>query len=213
MSKTECIARPILDSELALQNEVFLADLLTMNVTTVVEIVMEAFINWAKRLQLEDVDTFAETHLPEFTGVNKYEQYKYGHHRRFFIVVKYDDFLGGCEINDDVQRTGLSGWREVSNNEALDFAQKIQSWLNKLPVNSAFDAVLELVLCWAERYNTKMGLNFVLETGRTNAEEYTNENLTAFLRWCFHNNLEFADMGFNWDTWADDKNQAKKTTG
>jgi hypothetical protein len=208
MSKTEYIARPILDSELALQNEVFLADLLTMNVDSVVGIVMEALIDWAKHLKLEEVDTFAETHLPKFTGVNNYEQYKFGHHRRFFIVVKYDDFLGGCVINNKIPRSSLSGWREVSNDEAHNLTQKIQSWLNKLPVNSAFDAVLELVLCWAERYNSQMGLGFAFETGRTNTEEYTDINLTMFLRWCFHNDLEFADMGFNWDTWADERNSA-----
>jgi hypothetical protein len=204
MSNTERTQRPILDSELLLQNEALLADLLTMNVNSVVCIVMGALVGWAKRLKLEDVDSFAETHLPKYAGVNSYEQYKLGLHRRFFIVVKYDDLLMDCEINNTTPRAGLSGWREVRSREVDDFTQKIQLWLESLSVNNAFNVVLELALCWAERYNAQMGLNFAMETGRTNTEEYTDENLTMFLRWCFYDDLEFADMGFYWNTWSDD---------
>jgi hypothetical protein len=210
MTSSEYIQRPILDSKLVSQNEIFLADLLTMNVNDVVGIVMEAFVNWAKHLKLEEMDSFSETHLPKFTGVNSYEQFKFQRHRRFFMVVKYDDMLITCAIDNTAPRANLCGWREVSYGEAIDFAQKIQIWLNSLSVNDAFDAVLELALCWAERYNSRMGLEFALETGRTNIEEYTDENLTMFLRWCFHNDLELADAGFNWDTWADEMNLNKK---
>lgn len=186
-----------------LQIEIFLADLLTMSVKDVVGIVMEVFVDWARRLKLAEVDSFAATHLPVHSGVNSYEQYKFQAHRRFFMVAKYDDLLMGSDIDNTIPRENLSGWREVSLRESIDFERKIQAWLESLPVNNAFDALLELVLCWAERYNAQMGLDFAFETGRTNTDEYTDENLTMFLRLCFHNDLEFADMGFNWATWAD----------
>jgi hypothetical protein len=192
MKRTERIRRPIIPNHLEEKVEFFLDDLLTVGVADAVDIILEALVRWSEHLSLENIEQFVGSHQPRAEEI-RYNDFAAGHKRRLFLILYYDELLMWADSDPSVLRAALVGWREIAKGEKETLIEQITAWLDSLWLEDAFNAILELALRWAERYNTKMGLSYAQFCGRSGAEDWDDENLTFFLRWCFHNNLELAD--------------------
>jgi hypothetical protein len=192
MRRTERIKRSIILLHLAENIEIFLDDLLTMSVPDAVEIILETLVRWAEHLHLEDIDQFVRTNQPPAEEI-RYADFVTRRSRRLFLILYYDELLMWTAPDFSLPRSPLVGWREVASGEKEGLIEGLVVWLESLVIADAFNAILELALRWADRYNTRAGLSYAQICGRGDTEVWTDENLTLFLRWCFHNNLELAD--------------------
>ena len=185
------------------QVEDFLDSLLPKNVDDVANIIGDVYLDWALHLSLEDVERFAETHLPPAEPPDNYDRYIRLGIKRFFMVVYFTDLLMWSDPDRSLRRSSWTEWRETNSSDKAKITNAINSWLKSLKPHIAFDAVLELILLWADRYNDNKGLAYAKLCGRNNVDEYTDENLTMFLRGCIYDEFEYADMGQNANLWKD----------
>ncbi len=172
-----------------------------MNANDVVYIVLDAYIRWARQLDLEQIDQWVQPFPQKYKA--DYERFVLSRHRRFIMITVLSDSLADAGVNYSRERSALTGWREVGRQEAENLVQRILSWLAGFAIGEAFAAVLELIVQWAEQYNTQMAVEDALFCGRNDANQYTDENITAFLRWCFGDELILADSQTAWQLWAD----------
>ena len=202
MEKFDFLKRPVIHSSLEKQLKIFLNNLLLLKVDDVVSIVIWAYMNWLEQLELDDVDYFA-AHSPKLQNDN-YESYVLNKHRRLYMLNYYDQILMTSQINR-IESIDATEWNEIDESEMRNIVQSITRWLNTLKVDEAFNANLELTLRWADQYSLQLGKRFARMCGRTDINNYTDENVTMFLRWCFHDVLIDADRGTpgNMDPWLD----------
>jgi hypothetical protein len=193
--------RPSPDKQIAEQLNVFLQDLLTMNVNDVVGIALETYIRWVRNLKPEEIDQWIQPNLQKYKL--DYERLVHSNRRRFIMIIVLSDFLANADFDRSQPRSVLTGWRELNKDETEQFVQQILSWITTLTTNEAFDAILELILRWADQYNAHMAIEFAKFGGRFDADQYTDENITAFLRFSFDIDLELADAQITWHQWAD----------
>jgi len=201
MPKIDRLKRPSLERETAEQLNLFLQDLLTMKVNDVVRIALDAYTRWVRKLKPEEIDQWIQPRLEKYRI--DYERLVLSNHRRFIMIIVLDNFLARADFDRSRSRSILAGWREVNKDEIEQFVQQILSWLAKLTTSEAFDAILELILRWADQYNAQMAIDFAKFGGRWDADQYTDENITAFLRFSFGTDLELADGQITWHQWAD----------
>jgi len=172
-----------------------------MNVNDVVGILLDVYIGWARTLKPDEIDQWIQPDLQRYRS--DYERLVLSNARRFIMIIVLDGYLAQAEHAPSPRRAELTGWRNVDEDDVERLVQRIYSWLAPLTMGKAFDAMLELILRWADQYNRQMAVEWAKFGGRMDADQYTNENITAFPRFCFHMDLELADAEITWHRWAD----------
>jgi hypothetical protein len=110
----------------------------------------------------------------------------------------------GTHYDPSPDRAHFEGWPKSNTREfRLERVFEIGNWMRTLPMAEAFDAGLELIIRWGDRYNEDVGRGDARYAWRNSKpEEWSEEQLSGYLRWCVHVHLD-TNIGTPKGVWAE----------
>jgi hypothetical protein len=152
---------------------------------------------------LDEIDSWVKQQLPKDTQ-KEYRKDRKRKRRRFFVIRQFDDHLMGTHYDPSPDRVQFEGWPKSNTREfRLELIFEIGDWMRTLPLSDAFNAGLEIIIRWADRYNEDVGRGDARHAWRdSKPEEWSEEQLSAYLRWCVHVHLD-TNIGTPEGVWAE----------
>jgi hypothetical protein len=169
-----------------------LQELLSMDVNDAASLICGILFAWLEKLSIDDISSMANT-IGSEPKLPDYSRYAKEGRRRYYPIGVFIEILGNSKIETNIQRAGLTGWRELDQNEFTRMSNEVGEWLSTLEPYASFSITVEIGLRWAEQYNKTMGKRFIEDTGRKTPGELTDEQLTKFLRWVIYDELSLSD--------------------
>jgi hypothetical protein len=169
----------------------YVKELCSMEVDSASSILIASLINWLESADLDDF-VILDNQI-SFPGARDFQYYVRNKKRRYFPAELFSGGLKNLEVDYGQNREDIKGWREIDQPEILSTSKEISNWLSSLHIVDTFRALLELSLRWSERYNRTMGLRYAEFCGRKNVDDWTDEQLSMFLRWVLDDELIFID--------------------